>query len=307
MSQAEVYDRPLSIVFPELTSSSEPLTTTIRGEFGYVTPDGLRLILGYSAAPFEETEEDSASIILNFRDITGIRRMEEALKRADRLAALGELSARMAHEIRNPLAAMSGSVQMLAEQGSIGENDGRLLQIVLRESDRLNKLITDFLAYARPPSPHKVPVDLNTLIEDMCLLLSADSRFDNVSIVNRVPPHTQIQADVHQISQVFLNLLHNSAEAMPDGGSIVIDSRFLLSGADGFRKSPAILVSVSDSGKGIDAETARHVFEPFWTSKAEGTGLGLAVVYRIVDAHGGSISVESPPAGGCCFSIMLPV
>jgi two-component system sensor histidine kinase PilS (NtrC family) len=232
--------------------------------------------------------------------------MEEALKRADRLAALGELSARMAHEIRNPLAAMSGSVQMLAEQGAIGGNDGRLLEIVLRESDRLNKLITEFLAYARPTLPHKVTIDLKTLVEDMRLLLFSDSRFDHVEIDNRVPPQIQIQADFHQINQVFLNLLYNSAEAMPEGGTIVIESRFMSKGTNGFRTSPAVLVSITDSGRGIDADAAKHVFEPFWTSKADGTGLGLAIVYRIIEAHGGSISVESPSAGGCCCTIILP-
>jgi two-component system sensor histidine kinase PilS (NtrC family) len=213
----------------------------------------------------------------------------------------------MAHEIRNPLAAMSGSVQMLAEQGSIGGNDGRLLAIVLRESDRLNKLITDFLVYARPPSPHKVAIDLKMMIDNMRLLLLSDSRFDAIEIVNRVPSHVRIRADFHQISQVLMNLFHNSTDAMPEGGSIVIEARFVLSGADGFRKSPAVIVSVTDSGKGIDAETAKHVFEPFWTTKTDGTGLGLAIIYRILEAHGGSISVESLPTGGCCFTIKLPV
>jgi two-component system sensor histidine kinase PilS (NtrC family) len=115
-----------------------------------------------------------------------------------------------------------------------------------------------------------------------------------------------IQADLHQIKQVILNLLHNSADAMPEGGSIIIDARYLLSGANGFRKSPVVLISVTDSGKGIDAETAKHVFEPFWTTKADGTGLGLAIVYRIIEAHGGSINVDSPAAGGCRFTIILP-
>jgi two-component system sensor histidine kinase PilS (NtrC family) len=307
ISQEAAYDMPLSTVFPELALQFDSVTDTIRGEFEYVTQDGLRMILGFSAAPFEDSEKNNASVIINFRDITGIRRMEEALKRADRLAALGELSARMAHEIRNPLAAMSGSVQMLAEHGAIGGNDGRLLDIVLRESERLNKLITDFLVYARPPLPNKVTIDLNTMIEDMRLLLLADGRFDNIDIINRIPSHVMIQGDMHQISQVFMNLLHNSADAMPEGGTIVIVSRFLLSGANGFRSSPVVLISVADSGKGIDAETAKHVFEPFWTTKADGTGLGLAIVYRIIEAHGGTIRVESPPAGGCRFTIMLPV
>ena len=307
MSQADVYDKPIGSLFPELSNCIESLTDTNRGEFEYINQDGLHMILGFSAAPFEKNDMHNSGVIINFRDITGIRRMQEALKRADRLAALGELSARMAHEIRNPLAAMSGSVQMLAEQGSIGGNDGRLLEIVLRESDRLNKLITEFLAYARPPLPHKVAIDLNMMVEDMRLLLSADNRFDSIEIANRVPSHVMIQADFHQISQVFLNLLHNSADAMPEGGCIVIESRIQISGADVFRKSPAVLITITDNGKGIDAETAKHVFEPFWTSKAEGTGLGLAIVYRIIDAHGGTITFESPPSGGCCFTIMLPV
>jgi two-component system sensor histidine kinase PilS (NtrC family) len=307
LSQADVYDKPITSLFPELTGSLKSLTDTVRGEFTYITQDGLHMILGFSAAPFEETDIHSASMIINFRDITGLRRMEEALKRADRLAALGELSARMAHEIRNPLAAMSGSVQMLAEHGSIAGNDGRLIEIVLRESDRLNKLITDFLTYARPPLPHKMPIDLKTIIEDLRLLLLSDNRFDNIEIVDRVPSHILIQADFHQINQVFFNLLHNSADAMPEGGTIVIESRFLPSGADGFRKSPAVFISVTDSGKGIDAETAKHIFEPFWTSKDNGTGLGLAIIYRIIETHGGSISVDSPATGGCCFTIMLPV
>jgi two-component system sensor histidine kinase PilS (NtrC family) len=265
------------------------------------------MILGFSVVPFELSERNSASVIINFRDITGIRQMEEALKRSDRLAALGELSARMAHEIRNPLAAMSGSVQMLAEHGSLGGNDGRLLEIVLRESDRLNKLITDFLVYARPPLPHKVSIDLSTMIEDMRLLLLADSRFDNIEIVNRIPSDISILADYHQISQVVMNLLYNSADAMAEGGIIVIESRLIQNIADGTLKSPTVLVSVTDNGKGIDSESAKHIFEPFWTSKTDGTGLGLAIIYRIIEAHGGSIKVETPSTGGCRFTIMFPV
>jgi two-component system sensor histidine kinase PilS (NtrC family) len=280
---------------------------TVRGEFEYVNQDGLRMILGFSAAPFEGGRDKNASVIINFRDITGIRRMEEALKRADRLAALGELSARMAHEIRNPLAAMSGSVQMLSEQTTTGDNDGRLMAIVLRESERLNKLITEFLTYARPLTPNKVSIDLKVLAEDVRLLMLADNRFACIEINNLVPANTMIQADRHQINQVLLNLLQNSADAMPEGGGIEISAQFLLNGADGFRKSPVISISVTDTGMGLEPETAQRIFEPFWTNKAEGTGLGLAVNYRIIEAHGGMISVEAPPEGGCRFTILLPV
>jgi two-component system sensor histidine kinase PilS (NtrC family) len=202
---------------------------------------------------------------------------------------------------------MSGSVQMLAEHGSLVGNDGRLLEIVLRESDRLNKLITDFLVYARPPLPQKVSIELKTMIEDMRLLLLADSRFDNIEIVIKIPPDVVILADYHQISQVVMNLLHNSAEAMPEGGLIIIESKLIQRSADGLLKSPAVLVTFTDNGKGIDSESAKHIFEPFWTSKTNGTGLGLAIIYRIIEAHGGSVKVESPSTGGCRFSIMFPV
>jgi two-component system, NtrC family, sensor histidine kinase PilS len=307
ISQEEAYDQPISTLFPELAHLFDSVTDMIRGEFEYTSKDGLHMVFGYSAVPLEDAQKGTASVIFNFRDITAIRRMEEALKRADRLALLGELSARMAHEIRNPLAAMSGSVQMLAEQGTIGDNDGRLLSIVLRESNRLNKLISDFLAYARPPSPHMVSIELRALAEDMRLLLLADSRFNSIEIVNLIPSHVLIKADTHQINQVLMNLLSNSADAMPDGGRIEIEAHLPLKAANSFRKTPVAVITVTDSGCGIDPEAAKHLFEPFWTTKSAGTGLGLAIIYRIIEGHGGTISVDSPPAGGCRFTIMLPV
>ncbi|MDA8415239.1 MAG: ATP-binding protein [Desulfobacteraceae bacterium] len=302
ISQEDAYDKPIGLIFPELAHHFEAVTDTVRGELDYVSRDGLHLVFGYSVVPLGDAQKGTASVIFNFRDITGMRRLQEALKRADRLAALGELSARMAHEIRNPLAAMRGSVQMLSEQGAIGDNDGRLLSIVLRESDRLNKLITDFLAYARPSSPHKSPMDLRQLAEDIHLLLLSDSRFTSIEIVNLIPPQVKINADTHQISQVLMNLLSNSADAMPDGGRIEIEAH-----VKGSRKIPVAVITVTDNGCGIDPETSSHLFEPFWTTKPAGTGLGLAIIYRIIEGHGGTIRVDSPPAGGCRFTITLPV
>jgi two-component system sensor histidine kinase PilS (NtrC family) len=250
---------------------------------------------------------EPAGVIINFKDLTIMKRMESALKRSDRLAALGELSARMAHEIRNPLAAMSGSVQLLAERSSIAESDRRLLSIVLREADRLDSLITDFLAYARPASPSKVRIELRNLCDDMCMFLASDSRFSRVSIRNLIPAHIIVRADVNQLRQVLINLLHNAADAMPDGGKVELEAHFLLSGAEGYRKSPVAEITVTDSGCGITAETAAHLFEPFWTTKTDGSGLGLAITHRIIEAHGGTITAEPSPRGGCRFTIILPI
>lgn len=306
LSQSQVYDRKIEDVFPQLGSVLPSDNDSISREFEYQNPEGFRMILGYRAAPFCDSKGEHAGYIINFRDITAMRRMETALKRADRLAAVGELSARMAHEIRNPLAALCGSVQLLASHGNIDENDQRLLAIVTREADRLNLLITDFLAYARPTQPHSVRIGLHGLIEDTCVFMATDPRFDSVKIFNLVPSHTEIMGDANQLRQVIINLLYNAADAISDGGTITIESRLLLKGADGYHKNPAVQISITDNGSGIPEQAARHLFEPFWTTKSNGTGLGLAISYRIIEGHGGTIYAESPDEGGCRIVITLP-
>jgi len=305
-SQADVYDTPLDKVFPALATVDLNAGLFEAGEFEYMAQHGEKMTLGYNAVPFIDMNGKPDGVILNFKDLTSMKLMEAALKRADRLAALGEISARMAHEIRNPLAAMSGSVQLLAEQGSIAESDRRLLTIVLREADRLNTLITEFLAYARPASPVKTRIELRPFFDEISLFLSADRRFNKISINNLVPAHMIVQADANQLKQILLNLLQNAADAMPNGGRVELEAHFLLSGAEGFHKAPVAVITVTDNGTGISANTATHLFEPFWTTKPDGTGLGLAITYRIVEAHGGTITAESPPGGGCRFTIILP-
>lgn len=306
VSQSDVYGRNIESVFPQLGGLWQMETGSISREFEYQASDGTRMILGYRAASFNDSKGEPAGYIVNFRDITAIRQMELALKRADRLAAVGELSARMAHEIRNPLAAMCGSVQLLAAHGNIDESDQRLLAIVTREADRLNTLISDFLEYARPNQPHPEKIALHGLIEDTCVFLAGDSCFESIEITNLVPAHTEIIGDANQLRQVIINLLYNAADAMSDGGCIKIESRLLLRGANGFQKAPAVQISVTDNGSGIPEDTARHLFEPFWTTKSSGTGLGLAISYRIIEGHGGTITAESPEEGGCRFVITLP-
>lgn len=306
LSQSEVYDRPLTSVFPQLTGLLTPTAASVSQEFEYQSPDGSRLILGYRTAPFNNSKGEQAGYIINFRDITAMRRMETALKKADRLAAVGELSARMAHEIRNPLAALCGSVQLLATHGSITEADQRLLTIVTREADRLNALITDFLVYARPGQPRRERIGLHTLIEDTIVFLTADPRFKSIELSNQVPVHAAIMGDAHQLRQVIINLLCNSADAIAGAGRITIESRLLLRGAEAYQNKPGVQIMITDNGSGMPEETVRHLFEPFWTTKPNGTGLGLAISYRIIEGHGGSISAETPQEGGCRFVITLP-
>jgi two-component system sensor histidine kinase PilS (NtrC family) len=297
-SQSEVYDSPIDAIFPQLSDAFKPECEATNKEFEYVTPDGSVMTLECHVALFNDNSGARSGYIVNFRDITAIRRMEAALQKADRLAALGELSARMAHEIRNPLAALCGSVQLLSSNADVTAHDARLLAIVTRETERLDALISEFLMYARPASPHPVLIPVHAYIEEEILFLAHDPLFANITLTNQVPPSAEITMDPDQFHQVIINLMQNAADAMPEGGEIRIQFS---------ATANRVSISISDTGSGIAREAARHLFEPFWTSKPSGTGLGLAISYRIVEAHGGVLSVETPAEGGSRFVITLPM
>jgi two-component system sensor histidine kinase PilS (NtrC family) len=298
LSQTDVYDKQIETVFPQLSGLFYPNIDAVKREFEYQVKNGTVMTMGYRIAPIYDSKGILAGYLVNFRDITNIRRMEVALKKADRLAALGELSARMAHEIRNPLAALCGSVQLLSSASDIQENDARLLAIVTREAERLDALISEFLMYARPATPRLEKIALHTYIEEEFLFLAQDPRFIHITLINLVPILTEITVDPNQLHQVIINLLQNAADAMPDEGEIRIETRFT---------SETVSILITDNGAGIPENALKHLFEPFWTTKPAGSGLGLAISYRIVEAHGGTLTVESPPSGGCRFVVTLPV
>ena len=305
-SLEEIYNTPIASLFEHFDGYLDKLTVATGGEFEYLSKDDDKLILAFRAAPFNDSNGDMAGFIISFWDLSNIRRMESDLKESDRLAAIGELSAHMAHEIRNPLASMCGSVQLLAAHPSVDENDRRLFAIVMREAERLNLLITEFLEYARPASPMKQQFELVSFLDDIMLFLSTDPRFSNISTSNSVPKSLSLFADPNQLRQVMINILQNSADAMEAGGKIEIEACNILIGSDAFNKTAITRICVTDSGTGIGEVEARHMFEPFWTTKGKGSGLGLAITYRIIEAHRGTISVETPESGGCRFIITLP-
>jgi two-component system sensor histidine kinase PilS (NtrC family) len=304
VSQEEAYDKRFIEIFPTLAIIDFPWNTLQRGEMEFLNMFGAKKILGYKLVPFTDQFGNGLGCIFDFQDLTEIKRMESELKKADRLAALGELSARIAHEIRNPLTSISGSVQLIAQGDSITEKDKRLIDIVIRETDRLNELIKDFLAYARPTQPIMTSVNIKSLLRDVMVLVVSDIRFKNISINNNLIEDTVIYADENLIEQVFWNLFVNSAEAMPHGGAITIDAEIVLL-KEGNKKQLA--VSVSDTGMGMVVDKMDKVFEPFFTTKKNGTGLGLATVYRILEAHGGSIRLESTEGKGTKFTLYLPI
>ena len=306
ISSEQAYGRDVHALFPGLQSSDCQGGESCRGEMTYHATSMHPRTFGYTFSPLSGRGGESAGMLLCFTDLTVLKNMEAVLKRSDRLIALGELSARMAHEIRNPLAAMSGSIQLLKDQVT-SRNEQRLMEIVMREADRLNALIGEFLAYARPAQPRKVRIELRGLVEELRLLLISDKRFSGITIRNLIAEHFMITADESLLRQVLINLLNNAAEAMNSGGWIEVESRHQLRDTDGHEAVPMAVVEVNDNGPGIAPEMAEHLFEPFWTSKSDGTGLGLAVSYRLVEAHGGMISAGRSEAGGSSFKIFLPV
>ncbi|MGB4599487.1 MAG: ATP-binding protein [Trichlorobacter sp.] len=307
ISQEDAYDKACHIIFPHVPWGEQSLSQPQQGEFCYRTASVEPLIIGYRTMPFCDVLGEPAGMIVTIRNLTDSKQLELALKRQDRLAALGELAARMAHEIRNPLAAISGSVQLLAVNGCLQEHESKLLAIVLRESDRLNGLITDFLAYARPAAPRFERFELINLADDLLTLLAADARFEQICLNAEVPAGIELFADRAQLHQTLLNLLQNGAESMPGGGELTLSAAVQEGRDDAGHVFSLVRLMVADRGSGLDDETSRHLFEPFWTTKPAGTGLGLATVYRIVEAHGGTIQAQPREGGGTVFTILLPI
>jgi two-component system sensor histidine kinase PilS (NtrC family) len=307
ITQEEAYDRPLAEVIEGFTSFADNIHTFCEGEIDYNTQKEEQMIFGFRSVPFPDKEGNPAGVIIHFKDLTQLKRMKEQLQKADRLAAIGELSARIAHEIKNPLASISGSVQLISLDDRIAGADKKLLQIIVRETERLNALINDFLSYARPSQPMKMPVLLRQLLADMTAILAVDPRFKNVTIQNNCQEGLTLAVDRDQIRQVFWNLLLNAAEAMPMAGTIKINAMIEKDGEKVSSREERAKIVIADNGSGMTENDLQRVFEPFFTTKSGGTGLGLAIVYRIIESHGGSIFVESAVDAGTTFTIFLPV
>jgi two-component system sensor histidine kinase PilS (NtrC family) len=216
------------------------------------------------------------------------------------MAAVGELAAGIAHEIGNPLAAISGSVQMLAPRNDGDQETGKLLQIVLRESQRLDRTIKSFLQFARPKERASVWFDVARLLGEQAQLLanSAELQSRHRLQVELDPPSARVLADPDQISQIFWNLVRNALKAMPEGGTLAISGRLA---GETYR------LCVRDTGHGMGAEERTKLFQPFKSFFDQGTGIGMAIVYRIVQEHGGRVHVESAPGAGTTIVAELPV
>ncbi len=284
---------PLSDLLPV---PRRPSAIDVRGE-GEATPAGAPSFpVGFTLAPLLGHRGEALVI---FQDLTEVRRLRAAAERAERLAVLGRLAQGLAHEIRNPLGSIRGSVEMLREAEGLGEEDRALMGIVLDEVERLNELVSTMLDVGRPTRPRTAWVDLAAMGEDLLRVAQAEAARQGVTLalVGHTQGELEAEADAGQLRQVIWNLLKNAIQASPEGGVVTLG----LSGDDA-----RVRIEVADRGEGVEEALRERLFDMFYSGRSHGIGLGLALVKQIVEAHEGSVVVDETPGGGATFRVALP-
>ncbi len=297
----EILGRRLEREFPGL---SFPQTQNWRPTFDLTRRDGVSIPIGYSWAKLNLPEEDRDSLVFTFQDLSQIKKMENQVRQAEKMAGIGHMAAGIAHEFRNPLAAISGAAQMLSEQLESDKNR-RLMGIILRESDRMERNITEFLQFSRPAPPEKKWFSLYRLVEESIgLLQQANDCVKQCEFKLDIPTMMDCWGDADQLRQVLDNILCNGCQAMrPNGGHITISA----GERDNDNSEASLILTVADEGAGIDPKIINKIFEPFFTTRDDGTGLGLAIVWQIIENHGGRITVQNRQPKGSEFVITLPL
>jgi two-component system sensor histidine kinase PilS (NtrC family) len=257
---------------------------------------GPELVVGVTVSPLRDARDHVIGSVVNFQDLTELRRLEQHIRRSERLATVGQLAAGIAHEIRNPLAAISGSIELLRAAPLASDDDRTLMAIVHREIQRLNAMIGDLLAYANPRPSQPIELDVAVLVDEVVRVARGDQAFANVELVATVAGPLRCRADPAKLRQVLWNLVGNAAHA--GSKRVAVDARL---GDDG-----AVAIAVADDGAGIPAEQIPRIFDPFFTTKATGTGLGLATSHAVIAEHGGRIDVDSTVGRGTTMTVRLP-
>lgn len=275
-----------------------------RFEMPFLGKDGEEMVLGYAVSALKDKGDRRIGHILIFQDLTSIKRMEESVEKSRRLAFIGEMAAGLAHEIRNPLASISGSIQVLKNGLVLPDADQRLMQIILRGREQLENVVRDFLLLARPSSGSPESFDPRQVIDDVIesLRYVADWN-EGIQTVRDFRHSGDVSANRTEFRQVLWNLLLNAVQAMPDGGTLKVETETTET-AEGKR---FLELLISDTGQGIEASDLEKIFEPFYTTKERGTGLGLAIVNRIVEGMEGSIRLDTRLEQGTTFRIRLPL
>jgi len=253
--------------------------------------------VGLNLSRLMDSSGKQTGYICTFQDLTELKRLSREIKRKEGLAAIGELSANIAHEIRNPLASLKSSMEMLREGSLSNEQRWKLMDIALSEMDRLNHTITDFLKFSKPSPTNLAEFDLAAELDEILDLLKNRDRSLQIDFVRNFQEPFPINADKDKLRDMFWNLGTNALEAMPEGGTLEVSA---------YEKDNNVIIVFADTGLGISDNAREKVFFPFYTTKANGTGLGLSTVYRIMEDHGGGISIDNRPTVGAAVTATLP-
>ena len=296
----QAVNRPCSDIFGSgdicrsVGETIEQTMTSLRMETTLERPEG-RMWLGYNTALLTDRQGSSLGVILSFSDLTEVKRLQEQVELRERLIALGEMSAGIAHELRNPMAVIAGYLALVSKKSAAPEQ--KIIRDVVAEINGMNRIIDDLLTFARPASLNRVRINIKELIEgcvaNVLQVKGSDARTRTVLDL----PELEVFFDEVLMRQALTNLVQNAVEAMPEGGTLTVR---------GMSTSRELSLTIADTGTGIPRDTLKKIFLPFFTTKDTGVGLGLALVHKIVLSHGGRIDVKSNEGQGTTFTVILP-
>jgi two-component system nitrogen regulation sensor histidine kinase GlnL len=302
---------------PAVVSQVEKTLTSGRSYTDYEATLTLKnrqpLAVGLVSTVLPDKDDNPLGAILTIRDQSGVRELKDRVRRADRLASIGQIAAGIAHEIKNPLVGIRGAAQLMRSETRIDSDKGlsEYLDVIVKEADRLNRVLEGILDFTRVKAQESSPFNIHAVLDRVLLLQETTARQNGIVLAREYDPSLpEVIGNQDQLMQVFLNLIKNAVEAMPAGGKLTVVTRmsdlFTSVQADG-KKHRLMVAKISDTGKGIKPEHLQDIFTPFFTTKDRGVGLGLALSYQIVQEHLGTIRVESEEGAGSTFSVYLPL